>query len=362
MVIIQELVAEGRGNKELPAPIYMDGLLKQNLDSIKAKIKQDWDFLYIVDGVEGGGKSVFAQQIAKYCDPSLNLERVCFTADEFKSAVVNADKYQAVIYDEGYGGLNSRQSMSITNRTIISMLAEIRQKNLFVFIVIPSFFDLDRNICLWRAKGLFHIELGKNYERGYFKFYNQINKKYLYIKGKKFYDYRAVMSNLRGRFCKGYVINEEAYRLKKLNSLTKYSPEETDAKMLATFRRELVYNLNEVKDKLGLNQQKLKAILSVNDRTIRTYLHDKREEHRLLKEMPEDLSPQGVKNEVGLELKEVIYLPEEVGEGEWEEPETGMTIEQIQKEEEDYLNGIRNRHKQDEQISGRVNEDVEGKL
>ena len=43
---------------------WMDGILKANLDSAKSLIKDDWDFLYVIDGEVGCGKSVFAEQMA----------------------------------------------------------------------------------------------------------------------------------------------------------------------------------------------------------------------------------------------------------------------------------------------------------
>jgi len=36
---------------------YLDGILQQNLDSIKPKVKENWDMVFVVSGIEGGGKS-----------------------------------------------------------------------------------------------------------------------------------------------------------------------------------------------------------------------------------------------------------------------------------------------------------------
>lgn len=262
------------------APLWIDGLLEKNLNVIKDKIKQDWDFVFVVDGIEGCGKSVFAQQAALYCDPTLDITRICFSPEDFKKAIIEAEKYQAVVYDEAYAGLNSRQTMTQTNRAIVSMLAEIRQKNLFVFIVLPTFFDLDKNVALWRSRGLFHIHLGKNFERGYWKFYNQTTKKYLYLKGKKLYDYTAksAMPNLKGKFLKGYVVDEKEYRNQKKASLKKYSEEEELDKLLIDYKKNLVNNLYDVKDKLGLTNKHLGMILGITDRTILRYKKRKLEE------------------------------------------------------------------------------------
>lgn len=263
---------------------YYDGILKSNLDIIKKEAKKDWDWIFVVDGIEGGGKSTFAQQIAAYCDPSLDIDRICFTPEEFKNAIVKAEKYQAIVYDEAYAGLNSRQAMTQTNRTIVSMLAEIRQKNLFVFIILPTFFDLDKNVAIWRSRGLFHVHVDKAYKRGFFKFYNQTTKKYLYIKGKKFYDYgaSAALPNFKGRFTKKYMVDEKEYRQRKLKSLEKYGEDHQVQTQLKDFRKEFVENLGKYKETFNLKQKDIAKLISVADSTIKGYVAEKREEKLLI--------------------------------------------------------------------------------
>lgn len=199
--------------------VYLDGYLKNVLDTAKKVIKKDWDMVFIVDGAEGSGKSMLAMQSAKYCDNSLNVDRVVFTPKEFRQAIVKAEKYQSVVYDEAYTGLSSRATMSLINRTLISMLAEIRQKNLFVFVVMPCFFDLDKYVALWRSRGLFHVYTGKEFQRGFFAFYNVDKKKSLYINGKRFYNYGNPKANFIGRFTGQYVVDEKKYKEKKKDSL-----------------------------------------------------------------------------------------------------------------------------------------------
>lgn len=198
---------------------YMDGYLNSNLELSRKIIRKDWDMVFAVDGGEGSGKSVFTQQAAYFVDPSLILDRIVFTPGEFRKAIVTAKPHQAVIYDEAYTGLSSRATMSLINRTLISMLAEIRQRNLFVFVVMPCFFDLDKYVALWRSRALMHIYTGDNFERGYFSFYNVDKKKDLYIKGKKFYSYHTPKSNFIGRFTNHYTVDEKAYKKKKKESL-----------------------------------------------------------------------------------------------------------------------------------------------
>ena len=198
---------------------YMDGYLRDNMDIAKKYIVQDWDMLFLYDGFEGSGKSVKATQDAFYCDPTLTLDRIVFTPYQFRKAVMSANKYEAIVYDEAYTGLSSRATMSLINRTLVSMLAEIRQKNLFVFIVMPTFFDLDKYVALWRSRALIHVYTKGGFERGYFLFFNTEKKKNLYIHGKKFYNYSCVKANFFGSFRNHYVVDEKEYRAKKKKSL-----------------------------------------------------------------------------------------------------------------------------------------------
>ncbi len=199
----------------------MDGYLKKNLGMAKEVVKKDWDMVFVVDGAEGSGKSVLAMQCAYYCDETIDMDRICFTPKEFKDAILNAEQYQAVVYDEAYTGLSSRAAMSLINRTLVRMLAEIRQKNLFVFVVMPTFFDLDKYVALWRSRALIHVYTKENFARGYLSFFNIDRKKTLFLMGKKFYSYSATKANFIGRFPNFYTVDEVAYRKKKKESLSK---------------------------------------------------------------------------------------------------------------------------------------------
>lgn len=198
---------------------YMDGYLKSNFEIAKKVIRKDWDMVFAVDGSEGCGKSMITMQMAKFCDPELTLDNIVFTPTDFRKAIMESKPYQSIVYDEAYTGLSSRATMSLINRTLISMLAEIRQRNLFVFIVMPCFFDLDKYVTLWRSRALIHVYTGTNFQRGFFSFYNADRKKQLYMLGKKYYNYYKPKPNFRGRFTNNYVVDERAYRKKKKDSL-----------------------------------------------------------------------------------------------------------------------------------------------
>lgn len=235
---------------------YMDGYLSENLNTAKDKIKSDWDMVFTVDGAEGSGKSVLTLQMAYYCDPSDDLiERTCFNAFQFRKVIKNAKPFQAVIYDEAHAGLNSRAAMSFINRALVSMLTEIRQKNLFVFIVLPTFFDLDRYVALWRSRALIHVYTSGSFERGYFAFYNSDKKKDLYLQGKKLYQYNVCHPNFTGRFTNYYTVDQKKYRALKADSLKKSESGGDDAELKKAFTEMLWKRLLKIGDRIT-NQTK----------------------------------------------------------------------------------------------------------
>lgn len=207
-----------QGQSNRTPGMYMDGTLKTNYDSAKKSIKKDWDMFFVIDGAEGSGKSVFTLQSAFYCDPTFNISRVTFSPDEFKRAILNAKQYQAIVFDEAFSGLSSRRSMSGINHALVDMMAEIRQKNLFVFIVLPSFFELDKYAAIHRSRCLINV-YHKRFKRGFFKFYSFRQKRIMYLNGKKSYDYKAGKVAFRGTFTDFYPIDKEAYKQKKRKSL-----------------------------------------------------------------------------------------------------------------------------------------------
>ncbi|HDK42169.1 MAG TPA: hypothetical protein ENG87_02215 [Candidatus Pacearchaeota archaeon] len=156
------------------------------------------------------GKSWFAFQIGKYVDPTLNLNRVVFSPDDFRQAILKAKKGQCIIYDEAFTGYSSRSSLSPVNKVLVSLAMQMRQKNLFVIIVLPTIFLLDKYMAIFRTRGLFHIFESKGI-RGYFKFYNSRVKKYLILMGQKTmsYNHKKIWTNFKGRFYGKFALGDD---------------------------------------------------------------------------------------------------------------------------------------------------------
>jgi len=225
--------------------------------------------------VHNSGKSVLAQQCAKYCDPNFNIDRVCFTPEEFVKAINATPEYGAVVYDEAYQGMSSRAAMSEVNKMLMGVLAEIRQKKLFVFIILPCFFELDKYAAVWRSRGLLHVYTQKKFARGFFSFYNQDRKKTLYVLGKKFFSYSKPAPNFFGRFPKGYTVDEEKYRQKKLNALKareeklKDVESKTEVKLKGYLVRLFLHLIKE----FNYTKTRLQEITGLNRKTILQYMN-----------------------------------------------------------------------------------------
>ncbi len=201
------------------APIVME-----QLNIVKKRvISKDRDWVCVIDGEEGSGKSVLAQQIAKYLDPNFSIDNIVFNSDAFLKIIKDpkTKKGTAIVLDEAFAAANSRASLSEVNRSMIGVATEMRQKNLFIIFCIPSFFDLDKYFALWRCRALFHVYFTNDEDRRYVIF-SKDQKKMLYLFGKKFYSYAKPHSNFPPfSFSNFYTVDEQEYRLKKAEAFKK---------------------------------------------------------------------------------------------------------------------------------------------
>ena len=205
---------------------------------------------YVTDNfmiTHNSGKSVFAFQIAKVLDPNFTLDNVCFTPSEFIKAVTNAKPFSCIVFDEAFTGLSSRAALSEVNRLLVSLMMEMRAKNLFIILVMPTFFMLDKYAVLHRSNGLFHVHLNRG-KRGFWRYYNKPRMKKLYFNGKKYYEYTE-KPRAFGKFLDQYMINEKNYRIKKEKAL-KGKQRRTKAEAYKEQRDTLLYILIK-KMKLG---------------------------------------------------------------------------------------------------------------
>ena len=212
------------------------GLYKK-WDNIRAgKLKKlDEDRVYIVDGREGCGKSVWTLQQAGVIDPTLfedalktkTLPRVCFSGEEVLKAIRTTKstdtQTKVIIFDEAFRGLASTSVLSKINRQIIQVLMEMRQNNLVLFIVLPTFIMLDKYAAMNRGNALFHIhkprvkEGKKTYHRKFYVYNYQKKGILCQMDKKKAWTY-PIKSFIHGNFYNKYPGGKEfekIYRAEK---------------------------------------------------------------------------------------------------------------------------------------------------
>lgn len=208
---------------------YLSDRLISQLNIISRMVRNDnFDGCILIDGeIEGSGKSVLAQQVAYYWDNTLDVDKIVFNPLDFINCLKNADKYQAIIWDEAFEGTSSQRTLSKVNFIITKTLMAVRQKNLFIIIVLPHFTDLNKYVAIRRSWFLLRAELKANIkeqklQRGYFSFFARDLKKLLYFQEKK-QEYSLKTPNIRpnfiGRFGDYYTINKSLYLDKKAKSL-----------------------------------------------------------------------------------------------------------------------------------------------
>ena len=261
---------------------HIDNYLKARWDNIKKNlVKKDQDKIFLCDGGERQGKSVFVMQQAKYLNHNFSIENVCFTPEEFLKQIKTAPKGSVIIFDEAFRGLSSKASQSKVNKAIVQAMMEMGQKNLIVFIVLPTFFLLEMYAACFRSVALFHIYKNKT-KRHCFRIYNKNKKQVLYLIGKKkAFSYAKPLCRIRGTFTDYYTIDEQAYRKKKLESLMEFHDIKEDAKVEIVANKRITeeykYTIGAFIDFLHSKLKKTYGEISI-----------------ILKERGRDITPRGV--------------------------------------------------------------------
>lgn len=194
-----------------------DENLKENLKIIKSMVKDDWDGLIYLGGLEGAGKSVLALQVGKFLDPTLSIERVVFDPQDFIDVINSAKPGQAIVYDEAQDAFESTRKDKIA-MTLKSVLTRIRSKNLFIIIVSPHFWSINKYLFCHRSRAFIRVyakRQGRKMVRGFYSFYGGDKKHQLYLKGKRWENVNVVKPDFSGRFTNELVVNWKEYNAKK---------------------------------------------------------------------------------------------------------------------------------------------------
>jgi hypothetical protein len=245
----------------------MDEFLGINLMGIPRYLNKAWDVVGIVSG-HGKvriGKSTMAQQVAffiawllaggkmeqdpitkkwfigRYPDWPVNFkleDNIVFSPEGLmKKASDLYKKYgpnQVIVYDEGRAGLDSASAMQSINKAMQDFFQECGMYGHVIIIVLPNFFKLHEDYAVNRSLFLIDVYADRNLRRGYFNFYNEVQKEWLFYMGKKkigsTLKYSDSHPSFSGRFTQFLPLNKEKYEEAKREALKQKELRSTERK------------------------------------------------------------------------------------------------------------------------------------
>lgn len=190
------------GNKE----VFNQDLFN-NLYELYRFVDNKFDGVFVIDGMERGGKSELAFQCALVLDEIVKREKhkkrrfksknVVYSKDEFAERVPRLGKYEVCVWDEFTLEGMSTEVVTKNQKEIIKYFTTIGKNNLFIILVCPSIFLMTKYFSMFRTRMLIHTKT-IDIKRGYFDFYNYDGKWNLIVKGKKDWSYLKRYSYFSG--------------------------------------------------------------------------------------------------------------------------------------------------------------------
>tara|TARA_R100001530_G_scaffold136107_1_gene115285 strand:- start:913 stop:1947 length:1035 start_codon:yes stop_codon:yes gene_type:complete len=214
MKFAEELFPKGTFNKQRSDGAYINENLSSNLNIYAKKIVEDMHFALIISGNDsvGNGKTTLATHTGCYLTWKINKshkientfthKNMVFKAKDLVKRSFELPKYSVIVLDEGDD--LTEHGMKETAREIKKYFRKCRQLNQILILILPSFFELPRFYALARSHCLMNVKFMGEFDRGYFDFYGPQKKKYLYLKGKKDWNYDITPSDFPGRFFGSY--------------------------------------------------------------------------------------------------------------------------------------------------------------
>lgn len=141
---------------------------------------------------------------------------------------------QVIVYDEGRAGLDSASAMQSINKAMQDFFQECGMYGHVIIIVLPNFFKLHEDYAVNRSLFLIDVYADKSLRRGYFNFYNEVQKEWLFYMGKKkigsTLKYSDSHPSFSGRFTQFLPLNKEKYEEAKREALKQKELRSTERK------------------------------------------------------------------------------------------------------------------------------------
>lgn len=296
MKFLEKEFPNGTFLKQKSDGAYINETLAKNLDIYAKKIVNDMHFLIIISGNDavGNGKTTLATHCGAYLTNRINQLHGLDNSFTSKNVAMNAKKlvkqsfdnpqYSTIILDEGDD--LTTHGMKEAAVELKRYFRKCRQLNQILILIIPSFFELPKFYALARSHALINVKFHGEFERGVFDFYGPKQKKRLYIKGKKDWDYNAAKPDFEGGFFSQYTffpnVKEETklYKKKKYDDMVE-DAEDKDKQLtpLQIERRTIAKTFKMVHSNLPeVTQKRLAEAFCISPRTASSYVNDVFEE------------------------------------------------------------------------------------
>jgi len=122
---------------------------------IKGRIAKKKNFLVVLTGPVGSGKSWSALSICKQVDPTFNDQRIVTSMKQLMNLVNsgNLKSGQAILWDEAGIDISNRNWQSLVNRMVNFLLQTFRHQRLILIMTVPYMDFIDAS-----TRKLFHAE------------------------------------------------------------------------------------------------------------------------------------------------------------------------------------------------------------
>ncbi|KKN44968.1 hypothetical protein LCGC14_0687890 [marine sediment metagenome] len=333
MVIVTDVISRLKSG-DLKKGFYMDGYLAENLLPVPEFLKKDFDLVGIISGrgKVRTGKSTIGAQVGYYCawliaggemelkrNPektseflsvkviksptrpvNFTLKNYAFAPDDLMRLGRILPKNSVIVYDEGRTGLDAKSTMTSLNKLLEDFFQECGQYNHVILIVLPDFFKLHADYAVSRSYFLIDVFLDHNFNRGFFNFYNEIQKDFLYNHGKKklgvLARYTAGYASFEGRFTNWFPFDRKKYdtlkrlalKKKELTARRAKIKEQRDA-LIYMYKDETGCTLEEFSERLSkvLKKNIGRDAIKHAIQDYKIYLERKEEYDELMKEQSE---------------------------------------------------------------------------
>ncbi len=129
---------------------------KHWISLIKQRIRQNKNFIALISGATGSGKSYASLRIGEELDPDFNIDRVVFNGRELM-ALINSGtlkKGSVIVFEEAGIEINSRNWQSTTNKMLNFLMQTFRHRNIVLIFNTPFLDFVDG-----ATRKLFHAEI-----------------------------------------------------------------------------------------------------------------------------------------------------------------------------------------------------------